>query len=169
MKNSSTNIKAMSHVWQATNIKQISDAGNRFKKHTIDIEILKKIYPTANLNDPKIVELLSNLLAMGAETKIQVHDRNNDPFEDHDLDFIPKETNPLDDVLGGDTFEEMMEKLGEVHTTPPGVTVSLHKITDVQAGHSVSLGKKSYVDMFKVNKFTTEQYQQWMRNRLVLL
>jgi hypothetical protein len=159
----------MSHIYQATNIKQINDVGKRFNRDVIDLTVIKQMFPNANLDDPNILALLEGLLASSAETKMSVVDKKNDPFEKKDVDFESQDTNDIDDVLGGETWEEMVEKLQNETFIPPGAIVNLHKITDVRSGHSVSLGSRSYTDVFQVERFTDVQYEQWVKNKLILL
>jgi hypothetical protein len=160
-----SNIKEISHIYQATNIKQIADKRNKYVESVLEALNLKKRFP--NVTDPEMLKLIEKLIADAIKTKIAVVHR--DDFDSDDITLPEHNINELDKILGGEDWETFRKKLKDETYTPPKTTVNLHQVVGVESGKCIVLKSKSWIDVYGDDYLTNEQYKEYMKKRLVLL
>jgi hypothetical protein len=162
-----TNIKELSHVYQATSMKQMNDLKGKYTDAVVEALDLKTRYP--NAESPELLALIEAMVAKAIETKIAANSGKDNEFDKQDVQ-IP-DINELDEILKHSDLDDYLENLkskDDETYIAPGVTVHLHKVTDVQSGKAIVIRSKCWQDLFKQEKWSAEQYARWMRGQLII-
>lgn len=154
-----TNIKLASHIYQATNIRQVQQQSEKFDKTVLEGVDLKKIFPENTSSE--VEQLFKKILAEVIKSKIAVTNRTGSDFEESDVMI-----NPLDEILNGENLEGYIDKIKQGTYLPPKMTVDLNKVSNVESGHCIVIKDKSWADVYGDDRFTTKQYEDFMKNKL---